>query len=519
MMSIRARVALLSLIAVLGVLAALLAQYFDIQSEVDSLRQQKISYLQAQTTSSLIHQLQKERGLSAGLLADPSPSNLVILQAQYRETDAVSAHAAGFAEGEQFPALRQRVVAGQVGWRETRDFYTHAIDELLAKITAEIVVDESDNARMRLAIVELALARENMGLMRATVNGIYSKGADDLDDILFLSSLYSRYIEHLGMFRRIDGDRGEVMPTPYPEVIGQVGAILAQGPGAHWGRSPLDWWRDSTWVIDRFKSREDELYARLLTAADVRVADKEAELRRYGMVAVGIGGAVILMAMLTILRILKALGVLITTLDDIVRSENYSVRIRGESPRDEFGRISLSLNNLLNFTDSLIRDKEKLAATDLLTGIANRRSFLERAAQEVRRVGRYDSGFALVFVDIDHFKRINDEYGHATGDAVLVHLVKVMKQALRETDLFARWGGEEFVILVPESTLEQSRILAEKLCREVEQAVFPVVHSVTCSMGVAEWVQGESLDSLCQRADTALYQAKESGRNQVCVAR
>jgi diguanylate cyclase (GGDEF)-like protein len=124
----------------------------------------------------------------------------------------------------------------------------------------------------------------------------------------------------------------------------------------------------------------------------------------------------------------------------------------------------------------------------------------------------------VIFVDIDYFKQINDNHGHAAGDEVLIRFVQVLKKHLREADLLARWGGEEFVILAPEASSEQGYQLAEKLCSEVAGTTFPGAGKITCSMGVDEWRAGESFDALSLRADAALYCAKESGRNRVCRA-
>lgn len=523
-MSIRARIALLAFVAILSLVAALFVQYRSIRGEVDALREQKTSYVQAQERSRLVHVLQKERGLSSALLANPSPERAEELHKQYTETDVMLEQMQVAELRERLLAVRKLVAERKIAWADARKFYTANINDALDMISMSVVAERSPNTLMHSAIVELAWARENMGLLRATINGIYSRGAGQLSDVTYLAAEFGKFNDHLRAFQRDLSLQqppvatSELLAAPYTAVIGQVEEILRRGPQATWNRSNALWWADATRVIENFKAMEDRLYADLFQATERAITDKEQELGRYGAASIGLGLLVALLTALTILRILRALGVLITTLDDVIRSENYSIRISGESPKDEFGRISLSLNNLLDFTDTLISDKEKLASTDLLTGVMNRRHFMEEAAREVIRADRYRSHFALIFIDIDYFKRINDNYGHAVGDAVLIHFVRVLKRGLREADQLARWGGEEFVILAPEADLEQGYQLADKLCAEVSCSFFPGSGKVTCSMGVAEWRTGESFDALCQRADAALYQAKEFGRNRVCKA-
>lgn len=521
-MSIRARIVLLALFAILSVAAALRVQYLTIRGEVDEMRELKSAYIYAQKRSRLAHALQRERGLSAAVTGAATPARRAELLRQYPETDAMLAQIPTDGLHQGLPAIRQKIAAGATSWPEVRGFYTSSIVAVLDSIAGEVVPGRSSHAQIHAAIIDLAWAREGLGLMRATVNRIYSRGRAGLDDVTYLAAEYGKFRDRLRAFRRNMDNSGMEMVEPATTlrvVTGQVEEILRRGPGVAWKHSNEQWWREATLVLDDFKATEDRLYLDLFKAADAGIAVKEAELGRYGMAAIGLGSLVLLLTAFTILRILRALGVLITTLDDVVREENYAIRIPGESPRDEFGYISLSLNRLLDFTDMLIRDKEYLASTDLLTSIMNRRSFLHAAARETGRAERYGTGFALIFADIDRFKQINDTFGHAIGDAVLAGVVGVLRRHMREADLLARWGGEEFVILAPQTTLEQGFQLAEKLRAEVAAADFAGAGKVTCSMGVAEWGPGESFEALCRRADAALYRAKENGRDRVCRAR
>lgn len=162
---------------------------------------------------------------------------------------------------------------------------------------------------------------------------------------------------------------------------------------------------------------------------------------------------------------------------------------------------------------------EELATTDVLTGTHNRRKFNELILAEIERVRRYGHPLSLLVVDIDHFKRINDTHGHDAGDEVLIVLAGLIRAGIRATDSLARWGGEEFVVLSPEVSVEEAAGLAERLRRAAGTYAYSFVGSVTASIGVAQHRAGETPDELFARADEALYRAKEGGRDRVEVAR
>jgi len=160
---------------------------------------------------------------------------------------------------------------------------------------------------------------------------------------------------------------------------------------------------------------------------------------------------------------------------------------------------------------------QQLAYRDGLTGIYNRRYFEMEIATEIERASRYEGRLAIIMIDIDHFKRLNDEFGHLLGDEVLRQVSSVFVQQLRKIDVVCRYGGEEFAILVPQTSARNAMEVAEKLRRMVEAYRFPGVPvMVTISAGVAEFpANGRTRDELVAAADAALYASKESGRNRV----
>jgi diguanylate cyclase (GGDEF)-like protein/PAS domain S-box-containing protein len=164
------------------------------------------------------------------------------------------------------------------------------------------------------------------------------------------------------------------------------------------------------------------------------------------------------------------------------------------------------------------------ATTDVLTGTFNRRYFMELAAHELKRAARHQHPLAIAVMDLDHFKLINDTYGHAAGDQTLVHFTKICQKNIRDIDVFARLGGDEFVLLLPNTNGEQARDVVERIrLALIDQPIDldgnPV--RLTFSSGVAGLTHahsGENLDTVFNRADQALYQAKQTGRNRVSVA-
>jgi len=167
-----------------------------------------------------------------------------------------------------------------------------------------------------------------------------------------------------------------------------------------------------------------------------------------------------------------------------------------------------------------LRQRSAQAMSDPLTGVASRLAYEERVAAEHARSRRYGTPLALLVVDVDHFKAVNDRFGHKAGDKALTLIAKLLRQALRGTDLLARYGGEEFVVLLPEAPAETAAAVSDKLRRAVAAADFqhngaPTPMSV--SVGYAVFHEGETAEQVFQRADAALYRAKAAGRN-CCVS-
>ena len=165
---------------------------------------------------------------------------------------------------------------------------------------------------------------------------------------------------------------------------------------------------------------------------------------------------------------------------------------------------------------------QRIASYDTLTGLLNRRAVLEKVDEWLHHVRRYKGRLSVAMLDIDHFKGVNDRYGHRVGDRVLADLSSMMQRSIRKTDFVGRYGGEEFLIILPRTDAAGAAVMAERVRASLQGVPMHDAEGntfqVTASLGIAEHFDGDDEDSLISRADTALYHAKEAGRNRVEIA-
>ena len=164
-----------------------------------------------------------------------------------------------------------------------------------------------------------------------------------------------------------------------------------------------------------------------------------------------------------------------------------------------------------------IRVLKEKASKDSLTKLFNRGKFDNVLSQEISLANETQAPLSVIFLDIDHFKIVNDSYGHDAGDSVLVELAELLRKTTRNGDFIARWGGEEFIITLQSTTVVQASVIAEKIRENIEQHNFTNGGNQTISLGVSEYAFNESKESLLKRVDEALYRAKDSGRNRVVI--
>lgn len=191
------------------------------------------------------------------------------------------------------------------------------------------------------------------------------------------------------------------------------------------------------------------------------------------------------------------------------------LEVRVKERTSELNDALMEIGDLAAQLTEYLQQVEHLAVTDLLTQTFNRRKFDEivDTVEQTEEGGR--QGFSLIMLDIDHFKRVNDRFGHSCGDEVLKHLCRLIRALIRQGDLLIRWGGEEFLVLLPETSVTEAGLLAERIRAEVEVESFAQAGCITISLGVAQLRPSDSIDELIKRVDQALYQAKQRGRNRV----
>jgi diguanylate cyclase len=217
----------------------------------------------------------------------------------------------------------------------------------------------------------------------------------------------------------------------------------------------------------------------------------------------------------------------ITELNDVLGEVVRATRAAEAEARESRDRMLAAQGEMqeaeqrIRTLEAELRELSEQVRADQLTGSLNRNGLEEAFAREKNRAERHHRPLCVALLDVDNFKRLNDTYGHAAGDDALRHLVRVIKGSLRPADMVARLGGEEFVIVLPESTVESAVQTMTRLQRELTRHFF--LHEnekllITFSAGVAQHRDGEEQAALLQRADRAMYQAKQSGKNRVAVA-
>lgn len=200
---------------------------------------------------------------------------------------------------------------------------------------------------------------------------------------------------------------------------------------------------------------------------------------------------------------------------EIVEGDGVSTR-ENRKLREELSDISMRLKKKNVELNAVIAQAEEITHIDTLTYLVNRRQILKLLQTEVKRADRYRAPFSVSMIDIDHFKNINDTLGHTKGDKVLIQVAKMLRRVVREADSLGRYGGEEFLMLLPNTNLKEAAGQAARLCKYVRESEIPVGRKVhlTVSIGIAEYKQGkESWQDLLNRADKALYVAKNAGRD------
>lgn len=488
--------------------------------------------------SAVVHELQKERGASAGFIGAKGGAFASPLDAQRRETDAAlgrlrdtlaafdaKAYGADFVRRLEAQRSRLGELAGvrtkvsdfSMPMGEMAGWYTTTIGGLLDVIgTMGTLSQDADITRSITAYIAFLQAKERAGIERAMGSNGFSAGA-------FAPAVYQRYVGLIAeqtafqsLFRAfaapelisaLDG----VLAAPAAKEVDRMRAIALESPqtGSTGGVAGADWFKTITAKIDGLKGVED------LTAAALLKQAKAAEANAFQAFLTTLAVVVLLLAATAGLVTIVVRGItrpiaMLTRDMGLLAQGDRTVSIDGVERGDEIGAISRAVQV---FKDAMIandRLQEELnhhATHDPLTRALNRRAFALLAEKQMAQAARTGRPLAVLMMDLDHFKRINDTLGHSGGDATLCRFVAVAGDVLRAEDVLCRFGGEEFVALLPHAEAAQAVAAAERL-----RLAFAAT-GATVSIGVASLRPGEDLEDLLRRADAALYDAKRAGRD------
>ena len=492
----------------------------------------------ASDISAVVHELQKERGASTGFIGAKGGAFASPLDAQRRETDAAigrlrdplaafdaKAYGADFVRRLEAQRSRLGELAGvrtkvsdfSMPMGEMAGWYTTTIGGLLDVIgTMGTLSQDADITRSITAYIAFLQAKERAGIERAMGSNGFSAGA-------FAPAVYQRYVGLIAeqtafqsLFRAfaapelisaLDG----VLAAPAAKEVDRMRAIALESPqtGSTGGVAGADWFKTITAKIDGLKGVED------LTAAALLKQAKAAEANAFQAFLTTLAVVVLLLAATAGLVTIVVRGItrpiaMLTRDMGLLAQGDRTVSIDGVERGDEIGAMSRAVQV---FKDAMIandRLQEELnhhATHDPLTGALNRRAFALLAEKQVAQAARTGRPLAVLMMDLDHFKRINDTLGHSGGDATLCRFVAVAGDVLRAEDVLCRFGGEEFVALLPHAEAAQAVAAAERL-----RLAFAAT-GATVSIGVASLRPGEDLEDLLRRADAALYDAKRAGRD------
>lgn len=517
--SIKTRIWLLGLLFLGSLLLVFGLQYQLSGKELTSHRTMLDQLAQAERMARLVHEVQKERGLSSAFLADAGDSARKELSAQRIATDFRLSQVDSAQEPALLPglgAMREKVDQTAVEERESFDFYTLSLNGIFERMDRLSLAANGHPAQHDLiALVHLVRAKEYLGQARATVLAMPGKGRPDPAWHAAMGSRFGLFEAGIQRFLK------ESSPSMRATLTGALGEPAMQSSmrllrAARDGRAidPISmprtrWYGIVTEAINLL--REVERYSLIeLIDQTQAIHDKvraEILLQRGGLLLISV--LLTWLAISSLLLLMRAFESVLRGARRAAGKQEWERGVKGM--RDEPIDIAQSFNQLLDMVDSL----NIKASTDALTGALNRHGFHELAGGELQRALRYHRKLSMIIADVDHFKRINDSHGHAVGDRVLIELACLIRDNMRGTDIFARWGGEEFIILAPETSAEEAARLAEKLRLLFETFHAKDLPKFTVSFGVAEFAKGDNLEALFAKADQALYLAKDTGRNRV----
>ena len=542
--SIRNQLLVLGVLATGSIWTGALLQYRQLRQQHNHLQEVRANLTESSLYSTVVKHTARERGLSNGWLLKTIPATPAAAgptsQTASGDPKAPLVHerAALDTAMEKLAlatngTLRDDVRAYQADLSHYRTQVDHreiAPAAAFAGYTKLVAAVQSTSAReLAEGMREVSLPYEHvnhinqsveeLAQLRGLIFGVFSNGRMDDSQRLEISRQLTLYQEYMRLYQETKPP--EVYPLEAhgfdPAKMERMLAIVQQVLSSP-ALPSVDWWPLATAAVDELQNLADRESAQLTTLADERINSLEHKLFMIVATLILLGIVTLGLALVTVSRIVLGLGKLLGGLESVAVRGNFKTRIEVDR-KDEFGTIGASVNKLIALAASAVDRHERNSQHDGLTRVLNRRGLDEEMS--ARFTLRHDdrSTLSALMLDVDHFKGVNDEFGHQTGDAILIAVADLIAQQVRPGDAVGRYGGEEFLALLDDCHLADAARVAENIRQVVAKQDFGLGRPVTISIGVAECADGETAASLISRADRALYSAKNKGRNQIVTDR
>jgi diguanylate cyclase (GGDEF)-like protein len=525
-MTIRQRIRLTGSIAVTSILLLLAWILIQHIQSWQSQRQAHAALASFDAWIKVVHQLQRERGTAAGFLTQAKTDPLRDLPPRMAETDAkihqVPQRDSVLIQGLtlSLKPLRSEILAKTVSPLEAVDRYSRIIYELQIHLaTSSVLPSKTQDFSV---LIRLGLIKEHCGQIRAAIYRFLLQ--PNFTESPPTSGLQTQFLaSHFiaGTTNTISPDVAHALSagTLFPAIHDYFkhASTLMRSLPVRSRATANSWFSNASAFIDRLHATETSILSIITKATRDEINQSETGIVLISISTFIIACGIVILTISSFKKIIGSLNILRDSLAEAARTGNLALLENTAASPDEFARIHHEMQSLVESVRLILNEKETRASTDALTGLANRRSFNEALEIEVARLKRHPAPLSLIICDIDFFKRVNDTWGHLTGDMVLQIFAKTLFAKVRRSDRTARWGGEEFAVLAFDASLEDARQLAEKLRTSIAETSFGVVGKITASFGVAELQPDDNINSLVNRADTALYRSKADGRNRVTL--
>ena len=520
--AIRYRLILSAAFAVGAVWIGVLLQYQELQAQQHRFAEIRSDLEASRGLGRLALALARERGQSQGLLGAKGEGRSELRDdvAKARSSaDSEASHVPSRASAREFVlkdelrSLRASIDADRIDLATSFGAYTVLIGDL----------NLSASKRLSSAMLQIGMPYEHLNALR---EGIEYAGQGrgllqgrillgEVSDAELAALREKRFVAELFLRRSaalspdglqaLSGARWADWDAEWRDFFADPAVYISATSGDRW-------WSIATRAIESLQADLDAQLESTITEAESRIVAIQRRAMWAAITMVVLGVLTLGLLLSTLSRVIRGLGSLVHGIDRVATQGDLAVRIDA-SQGDEFGQIGDSVNRLVDTLEHLMAEKEARAESDGLTGLLNRAGLDRHLAARTNLQRKGAVAFGLMVLDIDHFKRINDEHGHLEGDRVLTVVAGVLRRAVRPDDIIGRWGGEEFLVILGGGPEVDLAVAAERVRACIAALDVGLGRPVTVSIGATFWMPGEVLKDSFQRADSALYVAKSQGRN------